>query len=144
MKVEIVSTADVEPVGIDELKQFLKVTGSAHDAVLNALNESARKYLEKSTDLSFMTKSLKVTVDRELEEWELPYGPVNEITNSEEPNDDDEYVYEYDAGYEDLPYDLKIAIKITVKYWYDMDDVSDSLPMAARKIVELNQRNPML
>jgi hypothetical protein len=144
MKVEITSTAASEAVSISEIKDFLKVTGSAHDDVLNALNEAARKYLEKATNLSFIEKTIKVTSDRELEEWELPYGPVSEVTDKDEPDDDGNYVYTYDTGYEDLPEDLKTAIKMTVKYWYDMDDISDNLPLAARKIIELNQTNPML
>lgn len=144
MKVEIVSAAETEPVTLLEVKNFIKVTGTGHDDVLDTLRKSARKYLERSTDLSFIEKSLKVTSDRELEEWELPYGPVNEITSSDEPNDDDEYVYEYEAGYEELPDELKTAIKMTVKYWYDIDDISTYLPAEIRKIIGVNQRNAML
>lgn len=144
MKVEITDTANIEAVQVEEIKKFLKVTGSAHDEVLRSLNESARKYLENRTNLSFITKTIKVTADRELEDWELPYGPVNSITSKEEPNDDDEYVYTYEAGYEQLPQDLKQALKMTVKYWYDMEDITDELPKATEMAIKANQTNPML
>ena len=141
MKIELIEDIENEPVSLAELKAFMKVTGSAHDSILQAMNTSARVYLEKATGLSFAPKTLKVTSDYKLEEWELPYGPVNEITDEEEGDD---YTYTYTTGYDDLPDDLKLGIKMTVKHWYDIDDIAAEVPNAVKKIVQINQETPIL
>lgn len=153
MKVEIVTDITEEPVSLAETKAFLRVTGSGHDTVISSLITAARQTLESRTDSSFGVKSLKVTTTEDLKIYDpdddinvfadslLPYGPVSDVTQSD---DDDYYYYEYTAGYETLPYPLRTAIMMLVKYWYDIDEVSRDVPASIDAIVDSYNRNPML
>ena len=142
MKVEIITDIAAEPVTLDEVKAFLRVTGSGHDALLVKTMKGAREYLEKATNLSFGEKVLKVTVDYELPEELLPYGPVIDVTD--EDSDDDYYYYTYEAGYTELPEDLKTGLKMVIKHWYDADDISVDVPKVIKSIIQANDRNMML
>ena len=142
MKVEIITDMTAEPVALIDVKNYLRVTGNGHDNVIANMITGARKYLEKATNLSFGQKEIKVTVVSEIEDEDLlPYGPVS---NVEESSDDDYYYYEYDAGFEDLPEDLRMALLMLIKHWFDVDDIATEVPNVIKRIIQVNERNMML
>jgi hypothetical protein len=101
----------------------------------------ARKYVERATDSSVSTRSIQVTNELELEDYELPFGPI--IGDTTDTTDTDgNYVYTYSAGYDPTPPDMKRLILDIIKYWYDIDDVSAELPRSIKKKIQLLNRNP--
>jgi hypothetical protein len=142
MKIEIITDVIAEPVTLDEVKAALRITGNGHDAELTSLITDAREFLEKATNYSFGTKELKVTTDEELEEDELPYGPVQSLDNSDEA--EGIYTYEYTAGYDPCPAALKRGIKLMVKYYFDADDLSEPIPRLVNDIIAAHAKCPML
>ena len=141
MIVEIVTDIAGEPVTLEEVKAALRITGSAHDDDLEHLISAARTFVERATDSSVSERELKVTNDLELEEYELPFGPiVGSVTDSTDT--DGNYIYEYTAGYDPLPYDFERLIMDVIKYWYDIDDSSTELPVSIKKKIQLLTRNP--
>jgi len=141
MIVEIVTDITTEPITITEVKAALRITGSAHDDDLEDMISDARRYVERATDSSVSERSLKVTNEIEMEEYELPFGPIiGDVTES--TNTDSQYVYEYSAGYSPTPPDMKRLILEVIKYWYDIDDTSADLPVAIMKKIQLLTRNP--
>lgn len=54
--------APVEPVSVGELKAYLKLTGSAEDAVLAGLIRTARAMCEAFTGLMLITRGFRETV----------------------------------------------------------------------------------
>ena len=90
---------------------------------------------------SVSERDLKVTNELELEDYELPFGPiVGSVTDSNDT--DGNYVYEYTAGFDPLPDDYMSLILDVIKYWYDIDDMSADLPVAIKKKMQLLTRNP--
>lgn len=144
MKVEIVTDLTIEPVTIDEVKAALRITGSYNDDDLEDMITDARVYVEKALDCSVKQKSLKVTNEIELEDYELPFGPVvGDVTSS--TNTDSQYVYEYTGGYDDDSHAtplIKRLILDIIKYWYDIDDLSADMPRSIKKKIQLLNRNP--
>jgi len=141
MIVEIVTDITGEPVTLSEVKDYLRITGTAHDTDLETMISDARQYVERVTDSSVSERSLKVTNDLEMEEWELPFGPViGTVTDSYDT--DGNYIYEYSAGYDTTPYDMIRLILDVIKYWYDIDDTSQELPVTIKKKIQLLTRNP--
>ena len=141
MKVEIVTDIAGEPVTLSEVKEYLRITGTAHDNDLERMISAARRYVERATDCSVSERDLKVTNELELEDYELPFGPiVGSVTDSTDT--DGNYVYEYTAGFDPLPDDYMSLILDVIKYWYDIDDMSADLPVVIKKKMQLLTRNP--
>jgi len=141
MKVEIVTDITTEPVTLTEVKNYLKITGSGHDDDLEDMISDARRYVERATDSSVSERSLKVTSDLEMEEWELPFGPViGDVKDS--TDSDSNYIYEYSAGYDPTPPDMKRLILDVIKWWYDIDDMAVPFPNVIKNKIQLLTRNP--
>lgn len=102
---------------------------------------AARKKIERFCGVSLVFHSWKVLLTNECGDIELPYGPVQDLTSItyksgdavdadvietrgfdflhlEEPKSDKMIVI-YDAGYEDCPEELALAIKQMVGHWYE-------------------------
>jgi DNA-directed RNA polymerase subunit F len=140
MIIEIVTDITTEPVTITEVKAALRITGSAHDDDLSDMISDARRFVERATDSSVSERSLKVTSDLEMEDWEMPFGPViGDITSS--TNSDSQYIYEYSAGYDPTPPDMKRLILDVIEHWYDKGD-NDRLPETIKRKIQLLTRNP--
>jgi hypothetical protein len=141
MKVVITTDITTEPVTLEEVKAALRITGSAHDDDLEDMITDARKYVERATDSSVSERTIEVTNELELEDYELPFGPI--IGDTTDTTDTDgNYVYTYSAGYDPTPPDMKRLILDIIKYWYDIDDVSAELPRSIKKKIQLLNRNP--
>jgi hypothetical protein len=145
-----------EPVTLGEIKEYLRLEGFVDtdessteslwdfdfdDTLLTNMIRAAREKAEKFTGCSFIDHTWKVTFSNGAGEFELPYGPVTELTSiaykdgtavSESAIESfgfgfmylecpkgEKMVAEYDAGYEDCPEEVRLAIMQTVAYWYD-------------------------
>jgi hypothetical protein len=141
MKVVITTDITLEPLTLEEVKEALKVTGTGHDTELSRLITDARQYIERAIDTSVSTRTIEVTSDIELEEWELPLGPVSNLVETTDA--DDNYVYTYTGGDTTCSADIKRLITFLIKHWYDIDDEAKALPESIQKQILLRTRQPM-
>lgn len=82
-KMTTVSAPAVEPVNLDEVKSFLRITHNQEDSVLNGYIKAARMFCENYTGKSFINRSLLARYER-LENPErivLPRGPIVSVEN---------------------------------------------------------------
>lgn len=144
MKVRIVTDIVIEPVTLEEVKEALKISGSGHEGELERLITAARKYIEKAIDTSVSERTIEVTNDLELEEWELPLGPVSDLalTYGTDWETNTTYIYTYTGGDEECPEDIKRLITMLIKHWYDIDDEAVALPEIIKKEIQLLTRQP--
>ena len=140
MIVEIITDITTEPVTLPEVKAALKITGTAHDDNLEDMISDARRFVERATDSSVSERELRVTNELELENFELPFGPI--IGDVDDSTSDGDYIYEYLAGYDPIPPDMKRLILEVIKAWYDVDDPGEELPRVIRRKIQLLTRNP--
>lgn len=140
-----------EPVSVEEIKNYLRLEGfidssesissdfNDDDALIAQLITSARERLELYTGLSFIPKTYEIEFTNLAGNFEIPFGPVNEVngvwdaqgesistdnytlSNSNRlfkyPNYE-EMVMNYESGYIVLPKGLKDAILKEVAYRY--------------------------
>ena len=142
MKVVIITDIVLEPITLEEVKEALKITGTGHDTELSRLITDCRAFIEKAIDTSVSTRTIEVTSDIELEEWELPLGPVSNIV--ETTDSDDNYIYTYVGGDTTCPATIQRLITDYIKYVYDIDDEAKQLPLHISKQIELLTRQPGL
>lgn len=72
----LVTAPATEPVSLTDVKTFLRIDGTADDAILTMLIASTRRMAEEYTKRALITQSWKLTMDR-FSEWEddiLPPG----------------------------------------------------------------------
>ena len=71
----LVTAPATEPVSLADVKTFLRIDGSADDAILTMLIASARRSAEEYTKRAFITQTWKLVMDR-FTEWNecLPSG----------------------------------------------------------------------
>ena len=142
MKVEIVTDITVEPITLEEVREALKITGTGHDTELGRLITDCRAFIEKAIDTSVLPRTIEVTSDIELEDWELPLGPVSNIV--ETTDSDDNYIYTYTGGDTTCPATIQRLITDYIKYVYDIDDEAKQLPLYISKQIEILTRQPGL
>ena len=140
MKIVITTDITLEPVTLDEVKDALKISGTGHDTELERLITDCRQLIEKAIDTSVSEREITVTNDTELEEWELPLGPVSNLVESTDA--DDNYVYSYTGGNTDCPADIKRLIAMYIKHVYDIDDQAAALPNEIKRMIKLLTRQP--
>jgi uncharacterized phiE125 gp8 family phage protein len=81
--VKIVTDAIAEPVTLQEVKDFLKVGYADDNALITGMITAARQLLEKQLNISIVQKTIKVTFTHDAcYEYQLPYGPVGEVTEA--------------------------------------------------------------
>ena len=146
MKVEFTTDIAVEPITLTELKEAMKITGSASDDELSRLITDCRMVIEKAIDTSITTRTIQVTSLEKLEEWGLPYGPVADLvlTNGTNWEDVITYIYTYTGGTDTCPADIKRLITDYVKHVYDIDDEAKALPLSIKNQIQLLTRQPGL
>ena len=131
-----------EPVSTAEIKAWIRVPDAitADDTLIAAVGKAARIMLERYCSISFITRSITCTMINELNNVELPFGPVTDIVSIENEDGDAlaEGEYEligqefkrvktdcklftvtYTAGYATLPENLKLAIKKQAAWLYE-------------------------
>lgn len=130
-----------EPVTLDEAKAYarVEVNNTAQDALFGLWIQSAREYIEASTGLSLVPKSIVATLSNPQGGIELPYGPVTGTVTWTDvygniptvttrgnafplvPLPFDLYIATYTVGYTDatIPRDLKVAMLNMIVSWYE-------------------------
>jgi len=139
MKVVITTDITLEPLTLQEVKDALKISGSGHDTELERLITDCRMFIEKAIDTSVSEREIEVTSDTELEEWELPLGPVSNLVETTDA--DDNYVYTYTGGDTDCPADIKRLITDRIEYVYDKCE-NEALAKSIMTQIQLLTRQP--
>lgn len=127
----------MEPVTLTQIKRHLKMDldYTLEDDELSGFVKSARLWCEKYTGLSFVVKRLQVYTDK-CRPLEIPNGPVITIESVQDAEGNDihysrkglihpvissgrEMYVTFVAGFEDLPEDLKTAVKMLAVTLYE-------------------------
>jgi uncharacterized phiE125 gp8 family phage protein len=82
---KVIAGPTKEPLTLDEAKRFLKITTDAEDDVVLELVRSARKRVERGTELALLTQTVEVKLDGF---WgscalELPMPPLQAVVSIE-------------------------------------------------------------
>lgn len=126
---------DVDESTTESLSNF-----SSDDSFISSLITAARKRAEKFLGVSIVFHTWKVLLTNNAGDIELPFGPVQEFTSLTTKDgtayDEDniklrgfdfqilesptceKLIAIYDAGYEDVPEEIVLAIKQMVWFWY--------------------------
>jgi len=134
------SSAPVEPVTLQEAKDFSKIDISTDDDLITELITAAREMCESFVNIGFVEQEKLVILSNGNGGQLLPYGPVteikevkvnDEILSSDEyevsgnsfirlisPKDESIYI-NYVSGYSELPKKLKTALLNAIYYLYD-------------------------
>lgn len=124
------------------------------DTLITNMITAARKKLERLCGISIVFHSWKVLFTNGAGDWELPYGPVQAFTSLKTKDSvvlteytlrgfdfrhlelplGDKMIIEYDAGYEDCPEEISLAIKQCVAHWYE-NRVIGQMPSLAKATV---------
>lgn len=70
----LVTAPATEPVSPADVKTFLRIDGSADDAILTMLIASARRMAEEYTKRAFITQAWKLVMDSVYDDIDLPSG----------------------------------------------------------------------
>lgn len=127
--------------GFQDVGESMATSFDEDDTLIQTLIVAARKKLEKLYGISLVPKTLRATLTNLAGDIEIPCGPVTQVTEIKDRYDnviaEDDYTltgddfptiecpcYEkmkvtYEAGYEDVPEDLKIEIMRIVTYWFE-------------------------
>jgi uncharacterized phiE125 gp8 family phage protein len=135
---EIVTDLAVEPVTLQEAKDYMRISSESENDLIEELITSARERIEKYTGLSLGLKTLKAYWFYFHIPAEIPYGPVTAINSVVDDNDVElEYTarglqyktleaystqglaIEYEAGFAVCPKGLKLAILKQVSTDYE-------------------------
>jgi uncharacterized phiE125 gp8 family phage protein len=137
-QLEIVTDLAVEPVTLQEAKDYMRISSDSENDLIEELITSARERIEKYTGLSLGLKTLKAYWFYFHVPAEIPYGPVTAINSVVDDNDVElEYTarglqyktleaystqglaIEYEAGFAVCPKGLKLAILKQVSTDYE-------------------------
>jgi hypothetical protein len=88
--VVVTESAPTEPVTLAQAKAWLRMENvSLDDALITELITEARKWIEKRCGISIVTKTV-VAILEVMNELELPYGPIQDMTGITITDDDGE------------------------------------------------------
>jgi uncharacterized phiE125 gp8 family phage protein len=136
----------IEPVQLDEVKEFLRVDYDADDVLLTSLITQSREIIERYLNISIPLSTLIVEASPRVE-LQLPYGPVLNIDSVTDRDGNDVYyewngfvitfegnsfsptqperpayvetITTYDSGYAIVPAGLKLAVMEVIAYLYE-------------------------
>jgi uncharacterized phiE125 gp8 family phage protein len=137
-QLEVVTDLSVEPVTLQEAKDYMRISSESENDLIEELITSARERIEKYTGLSLGLKTLKAYWFYFHVPAEIPYGPITAINSVVDDNDVElEYTarglqyktleaystqglaIEYEAGFTIVPKGLKLAILKQVSTDYE-------------------------
>lgn len=140
MKVVVKTDCD-EVVTLAEAKNFMKVTGTQDDDLIeDILIPSARQSLEKYTGASFGEKTLEVLFKKWDKVYNLPYGPVIEVEKVDRVYadgnditlDEGDYTVSDDKLYVNPWYSTREVVGVRVTYTAGYND-DDPLPFPLKE-----------
>lgn len=146
-----------EPVSLAEAKQYNRVLFSVDDDTIEMLITQARQTLEQATNLSLVEQTIKLTLDRYVNRFRLPYGPVSVVTSVTLDGEAvaAEYIStnglikytgtgtliaEYETGGVELQ-GMKIAILEMVAFLYANRGTSNDYPATVKRWILNNSMN---
>lgn len=169
MEIQIIEDLVSEPVTLQEVRDYLRITTTSEDDLLLEMVTDARERLEKFTNLSFGEKTLKCRWNA-LNGWqEIPYQP-NAVISACVNDDNVALTYEvrgleykalycvnntgvtitYTTGFTTLPKALKIAIMKEVATSYEnrenfyIEGTFNELSNDAKRMAQSYSRNTLL
>lgn len=154
-----------EPVTLDEMKNYLKVSTTADDIMITEMITEARVWVEKRCGISIIERAVTAIVEV-MNEQELPYGPIQKSTIVVLNSDGDtvtspvligldggyislrgygRFEITYTAGMTTVPEDLRGAIKAYVAFSYEnrgdeLDKSAQPFAVLARKKSNMYKR----
>lgn len=122
-----------EPITLQEAKEYIRITEDSQDNIIEMLIVAARQAIEKFTGLSIKMSNITCIINNPDGEIELPYQPLyGMITSTNYSNiETTGLLYKnlitkgkninlaYQAGFDTVPTDLKIAILDQFAFLYD-------------------------
>lgn len=81
MTTTLITAPTVEPITIDEVREYLRIDSTAFDATLLGLTQSARSRAEAYTGRSLITQTWELGLDCLPGLIELPRAPVQSVTS---------------------------------------------------------------
>ena len=123
----------VEPITLQEAKDWCRIDVPDDDALITSLITAARMLCENYANLSFIKREVTAKIKNGLGGFIAPYGPVISVTSAKDSdgNDIDITAFDFDcaypdkitvvyqAGYEALPQDLKTALLNQISFLYE-------------------------
>ena len=112
----VVEDLEDEPVDIDFFKDHIRVDWSTDDNLLESYLKSSRQYLENWSQLSFGSKTMKLTALRLPANYKLMFGPIDSVTGYDNVGDTMlnpmlvNVSIAFTTKWESLPEAIKIAI----------------------------------
>jgi uncharacterized phiE125 gp8 family phage protein len=147
-----------EPVTKAQVKSFCKLnTGTTEDALLDIFITAARIQCEQYCNIGFIPREVTAIINNSCGNVYLPFGPVTlPVTSIKDSDGVDISDYEiqgtkwarlvkptlenitivYNAGYEDLPGELKLAVLQQVFYLYENRGESNEISRSG--VVEIH------
>jgi len=151
-----------EPISLQVAKDYLRLEGwqgedesgsefEFDDDLISVMITAARMKAESFCGISIISHTWKVLLTNCAGDFELPFGPVIELTSIKNKNDDDISSYklrgfsfqfleyprqelltlEYTAGYDEVPAEIILAITQMVWYWYNIRGTIDATSFQA-------------
>lgn len=154
----------VEPVQLNEVKNFCKIDISTDDDLILAFMTTGRQMCEAFTGVSFIERDITAYICNENGGMYFPYAPVNEIYSVKNSEGDtlvldqqytikgDKFIrlinpketdieISYAAGYAELPEVLKTGLLNAIYYLYDNRSIgTDDIGPIAKMILKPYQR----
>lgn len=119
LQIEVISDLAIEPVSLQEAKEFLSIDYNDFDTLLGLLITASRKASEKVSGKAYGAKIIQVTgnsYDGRTGDIERIYPITPYVSNVVWDGEDEtgNVDYRYNAGFTTCPQDLKIAILMRV------------------------------
>lgn len=126
-------TGAIEPVTLQEAKDFCRIDVSDDDLLITMIIKGARMICEHYANLSFIERIVTAKIHNGLGNFNLPYGPVIGFITSFTDVDGDsldttydlrdaygnDFNVVYNAGYATLPENLKLALLNQIAFMYE-------------------------
>lgn len=80
MPYSVITDSATEPVTLNEVKSFMRVTFSDEDTLINSIIKAARKFCEIFTNSAFINKTISAVAPDFQQFVEVPVGPLNSLS----------------------------------------------------------------
>ena len=155
--------SDIEPVTLQEAKDWCRIDVSDDDDIITELITAARIICEQYSNISFIERTVTARLKNELGGIYLPYGPVLSYDNPVTFTDDEgteqgatdytivgvqfkavkepftELTVSYPAGYDVLPKNLKKALLNQIAWMYEKRGDDEAAQISEQSKLILNQ-----
>lgn len=113
VQIKILQDIAIEPVSLDEAKEFLGIDFNDFDNLITRLITASRVASEKVTGKAYGIKTVQITGNTYTDSSGevVKVYPILPFVESEDESNEN---YTYEAGYDEIPEDLKTAILMRV------------------------------